>query len=87
VRGYSSCVADVSAQDLRNDTAAILRRVEAGERLRVTVSRRAVAELIPLGRPAWSSGAAFERILRDAPADRRLLDDLASLRRQTIGPG
>ena len=79
-------MSEVSARDLRNHTAAILRRVEAGERLRVTVSRRPVAELAPLGRPAWISGAAFERILREAPADRLLLQDLAAVREQTIEP-
>ena len=40
--------ADVSVRELRNHTAEVLRRVEAGERLRVTVDRRPVAELIPL---------------------------------------
>ena len=43
---------DVSARDLRNRTAEVLRRVEAGERIRINVNRRPVAELIPLGRPA-----------------------------------
>ncbi len=75
---------DVSARDLRNHTAAVLRRAEAGERLRVTVSRRPVAELVPLGRPAWVSGAAAERVLRDAPLDAGFLDDLAPLREQTV---
>jgi len=77
-------VAEVSARDLRNHTAAILRRVEAGERLQVTVSRRPVAELAPLSRPAWVSGAAVEGVLRDAPADRGLLADLAPVREQTV---
>lgn len=77
---------DVSARDLRNHTAAVLRRVEAGERLRVTVSRRPVAELGPLGRPLWISGAAMQRVLREAPVDRALLEDLAALREQTIDP-
>jgi prevent-host-death family protein len=77
-------VAEVSARDLRNHTAAVLRRVEAGERLQVTVSNRPVAELAPLSRQAWVSGAAFERILQHAPADRALLDDLAPVREQTI---
>ena len=77
-------MAEVSARDLRNRTAAILRRVEAGERLQVTVSHRPVAELAPLARQAWISGAAFERVLRDAPADRALLDYLAPVREQTI---
>jgi prevent-host-death family protein len=75
---------DVSARDLRNHTAALLRRAEAGERLRVTVSRRPVAELVPLERAAWVSGAAAERVLRDAPLDAQFLDDLASLREQTV---
>lgn len=79
-------MAEVSARDLRNHTAAILRRVEAGERLQVTVSRRPVAELAPLGRQTWVTGAAFERILRDAPADPGLLDDLAPVREQTVEP-
>jgi antitoxin (DNA-binding transcriptional repressor) of toxin-antitoxin stability system len=60
------------------------RRVEAGERLQVTVSRRPVAELAPLGRSARISGAALERVLREAPADRALLDDLAPVREQTV---
>jgi prevent-host-death family protein len=77
---------DVSARDLRNHTAALLRRVEAGERLRVTVSRRPVAELAPLGRPTWVSGAAMERVLAKDSADRGLLDDLAPVREQTVQP-
>jgi prevent-host-death family protein len=77
-------MADVSSRDLRNHTADLLRRVEAGERLRINVNRRPVAELVPLGRPQWASGAAIERVLREAPADRALLEDLAALREQTV---
>jgi prevent-host-death family protein len=45
---------DVSVRELRNHTADVLRRVEAGERLRVTVDRRPVAELAPLpSRDVW----------------------------------
>jgi prevent-host-death family protein len=80
------CVPDVSARDLRNHTAAVLRRAEAGERLRVTVSRRPVAQIVPLERGAWASGAAMERVLSEAPADAGLLEDLAPLREQTIEP-
>jgi len=78
------CMSEVSARDLRNHTAELLRRAEAGERLQVTVSRRPVAELVPLGRTQWTSGAAMERVLRDAPLDSGFLDDLAPLREQTI---
>ena len=80
------CVSDVSARDLRNHTSAVLRRAEAGERLRVTVSRRPVAQLGPLERATWVSGGAMERVLREAPADAGLLDDLAPLREQTVEP-
>jgi prevent-host-death family protein len=75
---------DVSARDLRNHTAAVLRRAEAGEHLRVTVSRRPVAQLGPLERAVWASGPAMERLLHEAPADAGLLDDLAGLRGQVI---
>ena len=73
---------DVSSRDLRDHTAALLRRVEAGERLRINVNGRPVAELVPLGRPQWASGAAMKRALREAPADHGLLDDLAIVRGQ-----
>jgi prevent-host-death family protein len=39
---------DVPQRELRNRTADLLRRVEAGERLRITVHGHPVAELIPL---------------------------------------
>ena len=62
-------MADVPARELRNDVSAVLRRVENGERLRVTVSGRPVAELVPLSaRPARISWADFVgRFGRHAP--------------------
>ena len=80
-------MAEVSARDLRNRTAEVLRRVEAGERLRVSVNRRPVADLVPLARPAWSTGPAMERVLREAPADADLLHDLGPVRSQVIEDG
>lgn len=45
---------EVSVRELRNHTAEVLRRVEAGEHVRVTVDRRPVAELAPLpSRAVW----------------------------------
>jgi prevent-host-death family protein len=45
---------EISVRQLRNHTAEVLRRVEAGESLRVTVDRRPVAELVPLpARTTW----------------------------------
>jgi prevent-host-death family protein len=83
---YKWSMSDVSSRDLRNRTADVLRRVEAGERVRISVNRRPVAELVPLGRPRWVSGAAIERILRESPADEALLDDLAAVRGQVVEP-
>jgi prevent-host-death family protein len=67
---------DVSVRELRNHTAEVLRRVEAGERLRITVDRRPVAELAPLpGRTTW---VPKERVI-DAltQADAGLREELA----------
>lgn len=75
---------EVSSRDLRNRTAEVLRRVEAGERVRVNVNRRPVAELVPLGRPRWFNAAAFQRLIGEAPADPALLSDLAEIRQQTV---
>jgi prevent-host-death family protein len=83
---YIRRVADVSSRELRNHTADVLRRVEAGERLRISVNRRPVAELVPLARPSWVSGPAIERVLHEAPADAALLDDLAAIRGQVVEP-
>jgi hypothetical protein len=37
-----------------------------------------------LGRPAWSTGAAMERVVREASADAGLLHDLSEVRQQTV---
>lgn len=45
---YSPMATDVPQRELRNRTADLLRRVEAGERLRITVHGHPVAELVPI---------------------------------------
>lgn len=71
---------DLPARDLRNDVSGVLRRVEAGERLRVTVSGRPVAELIPLpARQESMTWEQFERHLDGGRADPGLSRDLAEL--------
>jgi prevent-host-death family protein len=81
---YSSPVsADVSVRELRNHTAEVLRRVEAGERLRVTVDRRPVAELAPL--PARDVWVPRERVLGAlVQADADLREDLGDALRGTV---
>ena len=71
---------DIPARDLRNDVSAVLRRVEAGERLRVTVSGRPVAELVPLPtRPRSIPWDAFIEGAEDWRADPGLTAQLAAL--------
>lgn len=71
---------DLPARELRNDVSAVLRRVEAGERLRVTISGRPVAELIPLTRrPQTMTWQQFERHLDGGRADQGLACELAEL--------
>ncbi len=67
----------ISVRELRNQTSAVLRRVEAGERLRVTVDRRPVAELVPLPRRAkWVSAETAWSIVDSAQADPGLAREL-----------
>lgn len=73
-------MADIPARELRNNVSAVLRRVEAGEHLRVTVSGRPVAELVPLAsRPTTMSWADLQRSLEGARADTGLAAELAAL--------
>lgn len=74
---------DVSVRELRNQTSAVLRSVEAGTRVRVTVDRRPVAELVPIRRATWVGGEAMHALLRDGQADPAMADDLGTLLSQT----
>ena len=73
-------MADIPARELRNNVSGVLRRVEAGERLRVTVSGRPVAEISPLpSRPRMVSWEAFIAGSENWRADPKLAEDLAEL--------
>ena len=67
----------VSVRELRNTVSEVLRRVESGERVTVTVDRRPVAEIVPIRRRrAVSFGEALVLAQRH-PADRGMLRDIA----------
>jgi prevent-host-death family protein len=78
-------MAEVATRELRNDTAAVLRRVQAGEEIVVTVNGKPAAKLVPL--PAagrrWLPRAELARRLAQAQADPGLRDDLAELAGET----
>jgi len=69
----------ISVRDLKNTVSQVLRRVEAGERLTVTVDRRPVAELVPLRPRRIVSGGEALVIAARHSADRTLLQDVRGL--------
>jgi prevent-host-death family protein len=69
----------ISVRDLRNTVSEVLRRVEAGERLTVTVDRRPVAEIVPLRRRRTVPGSEALAIASRHAADRRLLREVRDL--------
>jgi len=67
----------IPQRELRNDISAVLRRVAAGERLRVTVAGRDAADLVPIDEtPAWTAGARAHELITGAQADPGLSTEL-----------
>lgn len=77
-------MADVASRELRNRTRALLGRVEAGERITITVDGRPVAVLGPvMKRSPWMARNEFcERILA-RQADASLTAELAAITDET----
>ena len=68
---------EIPQRELRNNVSAVLREVESGETLRVTVRGRPVADLVPVSaRKRGFSREELLRILEDAPLDDAFLADL-----------
>jgi len=68
----------IPQRQLRNDISAILREVEGGATLRVTVGGRPVADLVPISsRRRFVTREIVERILRESPLDARFERDVA----------
>jgi prevent-host-death family protein len=84
-------MSEVASRELRNDTAGLLRRVQAGEDITVTVNGKAVALLTALqpARRRWLSRDELLRRLDGAQADPALRQELAELAGDTtdeLGP-
>jgi prevent-host-death family protein len=74
---------EISVRQLRNHTADVLRRVEAGESLRVTVDRRPVAQLVPL--PSRATWVKRRRVIDNlVQADPALAGELAEALPDTV---
>ena len=69
----------IPQRELRNDVSGVLRRVMAGERLRVTVAGRDAADLVPVDEASsWTSGVRARELIAGAQADPALAGELAS---------
>jgi prevent-host-death family protein len=67
----------IPQRELRNDVSAVLRRVRAGERLRVTVAGRDAADLVPIDESrVWVAGARARELIVSAQADPGLANEL-----------
>jgi prevent-host-death family protein len=82
---------EVATRELRNDTAGVLRRVEAGETVVITVRGRAVADLVPHrpDEPRWMPREELVELLKTHSADPGLRDDLKRIAGETtddLGP-
>jgi prevent-host-death family protein len=81
----------VASRELRNGTGALLKRVQAGEEIVITVNGRPVAQLVPLraSRRRWIPWGEMAERLQTKQADPGLRDDLARLAGDTtddLGP-
>ena len=76
----------IPQRELRNNVARVLRQVEAGERLRITVDGRPVADLVPTRDDlrTFVSRADITRLLARAPLDPGFAQDIAPLTDATI---
>ena len=88
---YVRSMSVVASRELRNDTAGVLRRVQAGEDVTITVSGRAVAVLTRVRpeRRHWIAKAELLERLQHSRADSGLRADLAILAGDTtddLGP-
>jgi prevent-host-death family protein len=71
---------EVASRELRNDTRGLLRRVEAGEDVVITVDGRQVAVLLPIShRRRWLSRGEFVHRFSGRQADPALAEDLREL--------
>jgi len=76
---------EIASRELRNNTAGVLRRVQEGEDVVITVNGRGVARLVRVQavRRRWLPREELARRLQSRQADPALRDDLAALAGET----
>jgi len=79
-------VKTIPQRELRNNVGRVLRQVEAGERLRITVDGRPVADLVPTRDDlrTFVSRADITRLLARSPLDPDFAQDVATLTDETL---
>lgn len=83
-QGYTRRMTDVAARDLRNNTASVLRRVQDGEDVTITVHGRPVARVVPIvDERRWMPAGELVEFLTRHQADPGLRADLADLAGET----
>jgi prevent-host-death family protein len=78
-------VAGITQEELRKKVSEVLRRVEAGETLTVTVAGRDIAELSPLRKRHWVSGPALSKVWQ-GPAPRDFERDVSAVDQSVVDP-
>jgi prevent-host-death family protein len=73
---------EVASRELRNDTGGLLRRVEAGETIVITLRGKPVADLVPHKAPTgrWLTPAEVVELREIASADPTWGAELAAMR-------
>ncbi len=75
---YFSDMTVVGLRELRQNASELLRRVEAGEQITVTVSGRPSARLVPALPPSWRRWEDVAELFA-GPGDEHWVDDRARL--------
>jgi prevent-host-death family protein len=78
---YAGAVDTVGMRELRQNPAPVLRAVEAGNEVTVSVNGRPVARIVPVEAPAWVDGERAARIYA-AGVDTQWESDLRSGREE-----
>jgi prevent-host-death family protein len=78
---YDRSMSMVASRELRNDTAGVLRRVQAGEDVTITVNGQPVAVIAAIQpkRRRWLTKGELVKRLESSQADAGLREDLAEL--------